>query len=174
MPGITGHCYLKTLMKQESTKVLFLRETNNSILAVFTETPEANNMVACYSHVGQHSACTEEYYKALYRAFYRDYKPLFDELTNQGYQLHVLNPDRYEPIKTAFTSETTEGRTIIVYHDGGVKVFDQGPNWDSIATVTYYEPDEFQQLIANWSPGQIVANFDPEELQEIIDALKAP
>lgn len=74
-----------------------------------------------------------------------------------------------EPIKTAFTSYR-EGRTIIIYKDGGVKIFDQGNEWDTTANVFNIEPYEmriiskFEQLQKKW-------DIDSNEMAEIIKAI---
>jgi hypothetical protein len=47
----------------------------------------------CYSHIGQHSACSEEYAKESRPATKEEYKDLFEELTNSvGYNLNIIQP----------------------------------------------------------------------------------
>lgn len=75
------------------TVVLFLEEINPyNILAVFPKEIEAENKVACYSSIGQHSNCDIEYYRKLKRASRMQYLSLWQELEREhGYNLYVLN-----------------------------------------------------------------------------------
>lgn len=140
------------MAESKKTKVLFVTEREGEILAVFPEEKEGQYNVKCYCHLGQHSQTGINYYKSLREAKPVDYQPLYDELVKEfGYDLDVLNaPD---PIKHAFTSLSHEGRTIIIYHDGGIKIIEQGANWDNKA---------------------LVVNIEPSEMEEILKALKTP
>lgn len=91
------------------TKVLFLMEEDKNVLAVFPlekEYPKSRlaqvnalpqtkkdlgKLVACYSHVGQHSSCHPDYYNELPKASPVQYANLKSELVNIGYNLDILN-----------------------------------------------------------------------------------
>lgn len=64
------------------------------ILAIFVDEDwnSANNEVMCYSHNGQHSGCSRDYYKQLPFATRAEYDALKSELEKViGYRLEVLN-----------------------------------------------------------------------------------
>lgn len=72
------------------TKVLFLLEDDNSVLAVFPQLNynkrmSGNFKKVCYSHIGQHSGCTKSYYQGLKRALPEQYQDLKSELESMGY-----------------------------------------------------------------------------------------
>jgi hypothetical protein len=159
-------------MNKEKTKVLFLVETdsdgNSSTLAVFPDKKNGRGSVECYTHAEQHSNAGYDYYEGLKRQKHPDYMPLYQELVSLGYDLEVLNIDEGEPIKRAITS-AREGRTILVYFDGGVKLFDQGPNHETKADVLNFEPHE----IEGGKLEQII-HFSHDEIEQIQQALQAP
>jgi hypothetical protein len=70
-------------------QVKFFKEEDGTILAVFVTEPYYRNgdldNVVCYSHVGQHSCCSKEYYESLSLAEYPEYRSLLDELFRIGY-----------------------------------------------------------------------------------------
>ena len=78
------------------TPVKFFKE-EGSILAVFIAEPYYRNgdleNVLCYSHVGQHSCCSKEYYESLSSASYAEYRDLLFELCKLGYSLSVIEPN---------------------------------------------------------------------------------
>lgn len=88
-------------MKKDNykTNVRFYVETlRGGILAVFPDMPKErngyrNDLLSCYSHVGQHSTCAPEYLEALHvrQASESEYKDLKEELESIGYRLVVLN-----------------------------------------------------------------------------------
>lgn len=82
------------------TKVQFYVEPGvaKDVLAVFPDERRRDYMpgggkpdvlVTCYSHVGQHSACSAEYLKGLRRATPGEYARLAKELASIGYFLDV-------------------------------------------------------------------------------------
>lgn len=74
------------------TKVVFYKEKDNTVFAVFPEQMFGNdNTVTSYAHVGQHSACSKDYYKDLEEASLEEYLDLFEELTSIGYNLKVVD-----------------------------------------------------------------------------------
>lgn len=146
------------------TKVIFLQEAFQSVLAVFPEQSADGNIMACYSHMGQHGTCDKGYRDELKEAEYIAYKPLLKELVdNYGYDLEILNMHN-DPIKRAISSET-EGRTILVYHDGCVKIFDQTAD-ELKADVIFIDAEDVESKLKD------VAS--PEEIFKIEQAFKAP
>jgi len=77
------------------TKVLFLihRDTDGTedLFAFFPEEMTYNNLLLCYSHVGQHSACSDVYADESREATPREYASLKIELEGLGYRLKILN-----------------------------------------------------------------------------------
>ncbi len=74
------------------TKVVFrkLKETNE-IIALFPELIEKNYYVLSYMHVGQHGSADYNHIVNISKlATENEYKDLFNELTNIGYNLQVL------------------------------------------------------------------------------------
>jgi hypothetical protein len=149
----------------QKTKVLFLyEEPDNSVLAVFPEMPLGTHDVACYSQVGQHSKAGKSYYRALKPAIEADYMPLLQELVSEyGYDLEVLNLPG-ESIKRAISSHI-EGRTILVFHDGCVKIFDQTTD-ELKADVKFIDAEDVAE--------ELEKVVDAVELYEIQQAIKAP
>ena len=77
----------------EITKVVFLfHKENNDLFAYFQEEiADAGHNRMSYSHIGQHSSCSEEYAKESIEATKEQYQDLFVELESIGYNLEVLN-----------------------------------------------------------------------------------
>ena len=82
------------------TKVLFLvneYEENGDLFAFFPEelyNGYDKDIKVCYSHIGQHSACYDDYANSSREAKRDEYSGLLYELTNLiGYDLEVLNND---------------------------------------------------------------------------------
>lgn len=83
--------YIESKNRVEITKVTFRKEPEGNVLAVFPEVVFNNmNHVQCYSQIGQHSACQEQYYNKLPKATPEEYKEIKNELDNLGYNLKVL------------------------------------------------------------------------------------
>jgi len=86
---------------KSKTKVLFLidnAENGGDVFAVFPEEyayhkshPRYKTAFMCYAHIGQHSACSTEYYKNCPPATAEQYKNLKEELESLGYNLEILN-----------------------------------------------------------------------------------
>lgn len=76
----------------EITAVMFRKERNGDILAVFPyESWKCNYDVLCYAHLGQHAACRWEYVTSNTKpAKPEEYKSLYDELVSIGYQLRII------------------------------------------------------------------------------------
>jgi hypothetical protein len=63
----------------EKLPVLF-RANAYGVTAVFPTLPENPGEFRCYSHIGQHSACTRAWYRTTKPAAPTDYAPLLAEL----------------------------------------------------------------------------------------------
>lgn len=80
----------------EITEVEFYMEAGvgenapETCLAAFTGINEGKGMFLCYSHVGQHSACENEYLNYQRAATPDEYKHLKSELESIGYNLKVI------------------------------------------------------------------------------------
>ena len=72
------------------TRVLFVEDWDENIHAVFPDLMNGKYLTS-YTHIGQHSDCSKEWVEDCSLA--EDYKDLQDELTNRGYDLHVMNND---------------------------------------------------------------------------------
>ena len=60
------------------------------VTAVFVD--EKNTQFPdCYSHIGQHSICSKEWFSEQKTATKKQYKPLLQELKNIGYNVEILN-----------------------------------------------------------------------------------
>jgi len=74
-------------------EVIFFKENDGEVFAYFPNLKaddRGNN--TCYSHIGQHSACSKEYLIGREMATLNEYFPLLEELKQQGYtNLEVLN-----------------------------------------------------------------------------------
>ena len=99
------------------TKVIFLIEKQEGDLPcdVFAYFPEIRStkeggMFTCYSHIGQHSACHENYAKGCKRAEYREYRELLRELIGQGYKdLRIMNKQVFAYSRKPTPSEIKQG-----------------------------------------------------------------
>jgi len=61
------------------------------VLAIFENGYECNpNRLMSYQHIGQHSECSKTL-KFLRNATEKEYKDLYDELVEIGYELNVIN-----------------------------------------------------------------------------------
>ena len=67
------------------TNVVFRKEKDGQILAVFGEIADNFYNLVCYAHLGQHSACSLEYYRSTKPASAGEYQPLLNELQSIGY-----------------------------------------------------------------------------------------
>lgn len=78
------------------TKVKFYVEQGGDILAFFPDIVETQEGARrCYSHVGQHSSCSNNYLKHCTKATPDEYKDLLEELKGQGYDdLEVITDGR--------------------------------------------------------------------------------
>jgi len=81
-------------MALSKTKVQFLyNETENDLFAFFPEeiANRATRNKLSYSHIGQHSECSQEYANESREATKEEYLDLYKELTNiVGYDLQIV------------------------------------------------------------------------------------
>jgi len=61
------------------TDVVF-RKDRGEVVAIFPYLPFSTGFLSCYSHVGQHSGCSYEWYKKTKPATPEEYGPLLGEL----------------------------------------------------------------------------------------------
>ena len=74
------------------TPVIFRKEKDGEILAVFPYLSYRNYTIDCYAHLGQHHTCTWPYVRdCTKKAIPEEYKHLYNELVSIGYQLRILH-----------------------------------------------------------------------------------
>lgn len=70
------------------TIVIFRKESNGDIVAFFPyEIADLTGCIACYAHVGQHSAAALEYYRETRPCTLAECADLMTELQSIGYEL---------------------------------------------------------------------------------------
>jgi len=76
----------------EITTVIFYKEDDGSILAVFPYEHKRIHEVECYSFIGQHSSAGTEYCNKLKKATKKEYASLKTELESKpyNYKLNVI------------------------------------------------------------------------------------
>lgn len=74
------------------TDVIFRKEKDGNVIAVFPYVIYDNiGNVSCYSHIGQHSSMTWEYFFITKPCRNKhDFIDLYDELVSLGYNLNVI------------------------------------------------------------------------------------
>jgi len=96
---------MATLKDTHKTSVIFRKEQDGTILAVFPYVIYNGYTLTCYSHIGQHSAILYEEY-AIDRcapATKEEYQDLFNELENSvGYNLKVITRRHYDTYLKAY------------------------------------------------------------------------
>jgi len=94
------------------TKVKFYKDKDGDIFAYFPELPGNSQpgMFTSYAHIGQHSACHENYAKGCNEANYSEYRELLLELIRQGYNnLQIQSKQVFELHRKPTTSEIKQG-----------------------------------------------------------------
>ena len=72
----------------------------------------------CYSHMGQHSGCSNQYVKNIKEANYNQYWDLLRELIGQGYNnLQVMNGQEFEAHRQPTKSEIKFGHGATHYRN---------------------------------------------------------
>ncbi len=76
----------------EKTNVqFFYHEENKDLFAYFPdEIADAGYNKIAYSHIGQHSSCSDEYVKESRKANKTEYQDLKTELESIGYNLNIV------------------------------------------------------------------------------------
>lgn len=64
----------------EKLPILFRKESDDSITAVFPTIPGSPGMMSCYAHLGQHSSCSLVWYRGTRPARPEEYADLLTEL----------------------------------------------------------------------------------------------
>lgn len=78
-----------------ATLVKFRKDRDdNSVWAAFPQLKQdkkhlGNDIITCYSHIGQHSACQVDYMNACDKATESEYADLKAELESIGYKLKI-------------------------------------------------------------------------------------
>jgi len=102
------------------TKVIFLyNKGNKDLFAYFpNEIADSKGNATCYSHIGQHSACSSEYVDESRAANFNEYKDLLNELVNVvGYNdLEILNTSKNIKDLPATLEELYNGEKQIIIH----------------------------------------------------------
>jgi hypothetical protein len=105
------------------TKVIFKKDKeSNTVFAFFPDMLYnvelyGKDMKTCYAHLGQHSACLQNYADECKEAKYNEYADLLKELIGQGYKLEVLNKQEIEYYRAATNEELKFGEGAIHYRD---------------------------------------------------------
>jgi hypothetical protein len=77
----------------EKTKVLFVKDEYNDVVAVFPYDLGTNNSetMSCYAHIGQHSSCHSDWVVSSHKNVApNEYSDLKEELESIGYELEIL------------------------------------------------------------------------------------
>ena len=104
---------------KHTTKVKFLfeKDSDTEVFAFFPEEIHNGKVKTCYAHIGQHSACADEYAAECNPAKYADYQDLLKELIGLGYKLEVLNEQEIEYHRNPTPSEIRFGEGATHYRD---------------------------------------------------------
>lgn len=80
------------------TPVIFRKEIDRTILAIFPAQVGTNNhnTCECYANIGQHATMQKEYYYNTKPTIGSEYKELFEELESIGYNLKVYKKWLYK------------------------------------------------------------------------------
>jgi len=115
------------------TKVVFLKEEDGDILAVFPEVlNDFSGNITCYAHVGQHSGASVEYCKTLQPA--EDYEDLKEELESIGYDLEVL-PEF--PKMNLYVMKTKNIPWVKIYAKSRKSVFELMSRYEDVEVITW-------------------------------------
>jgi len=109
------------------TEVYFLWEKpvkgeKASVFAYFPTIQHSNKLNTCYAHIGQHSACDNEYAIKCKQANFNEYcYDLLPELISQGYNdLKILNSQQIPYIRKATEFEIKLGYGGAFFRDFGL------------------------------------------------------
>lgn len=108
------------------TKVIFKKDKEEGVVFAFFPEMDYNvplygkEMKTCYAHLGQHSACLQNYADECEEAKYNEYNDLLKELIGQGYKLEILNNQVIEfhrkptPYEIIFGKGATHYRCFLI------------------------------------------------------------
>ena len=102
------------------TKVIFkYHEKNSDLFAFFPdEVADSKGNKMSYQHIGQHSACSDDYNKESRLATKEEYKDLLNELINVGYDdLEIINEKQVKYWRQPTKGEIKFGEGAIHYRD---------------------------------------------------------
>lgn len=89
-------------MRYKKIDVHFRIFKDGQVTAVFPYEIESHTDVLCYSHVGQHSVCSNDYVHISKPVKDNSYIPLMNELKNIGYELNVIKKRSHKKYMTAY------------------------------------------------------------------------
>lgn len=93
------------------TEVIFRKERSGyfkgAITAVFPYLLDnyVEGTMMCYAHVGQHSGCSLDWYFHTVPAKPEEYKELYEELTQIGYNLKVIKRINHDKRRLEFKNQ---------------------------------------------------------------------
>jgi hypothetical protein len=77
-------------------RVIFLYEKDSTdVFAFFPDMIEYDNFYNSYAHIGQHSCCALDYAKECQEAKVSDILPLYQELTQIGYDIKTTSKNAF-------------------------------------------------------------------------------
>jgi len=89
-------------MDTHKTQVIFRKEKDGEIIAVFPYLIYQGVFITCYAHVGQHSSMDWNYFDQTKPATEDEYKDLQKELTNIGYNLDIIKRRSFKKYLEAY------------------------------------------------------------------------
>ncbi len=101
---------------EPKTDVIFRKEKDGQILAVFPHEVDNSHFVMCYAHLGQHSSCDYDY--CLTRttpAIAEEFEDLKNELTlSVGYNLNIIKRRNYNKyLKSYYKNQNEDLKNLI-------------------------------------------------------------
>ena len=135
----------KIIFYNEITRDAEGNELDRTVLAVFPEITN-NGYKLCYAHVGQHSEMAPEYVKDMPLADEAEYKDLFNELENLGYNLWVLKQGQ-KRFHLMFNIGTA--KYVVNFYDGLKTHSDGSPFYDMQIFKNMKKRDSFIKELVN-------------------------
>ena len=101
------------------TKVKFLYEKDGEdVFAYFPKMVHHGEVMTCYAHIGQHSACHPDYAAKCKEAPINEYQDLLRELIGQGYNdLQIMNEQTIQCHRQPTKAECKRGYGATHYRD---------------------------------------------------------
>lgn len=131
----------ESVSEEEKTDVLFLKDKDDDTVFAFfpNEISDSKGNLTCYAHVGQHSACSQEYADECEKATSDEYKGLEKELIDRGYNLNVLNDQDDHANESLSEKEMKEMESETLVKGHIYKVFDKKNNGSLVYSAAEYE-----------------------------------